>query len=317
MSRRRNRSSFWGPTALPKIAAKQTAADRDMVARHRDNLGDPSLPEDLRESMERNNAWFAASLHGWELSDFFWVTEAMSRVALDASTDMPGFIPEAEAPAPAGLMAFETSLPEVVPPNPMLAKDGTLVAAAKVDAIRWYRANGKFVIVPLCRIENFGDHPLNPDAPLQELFEVRVSSASLTWDSFPGVEDGDAGATARAAVVVLLGAAWHLMQQPTVATPQPRETTTGAPRGPRKPDEAPSQVVTTVDLRTMRFVPTEKEPAETSRTYRHRWVVRGHWRNQTHGKNHEQRRLQWVPSFVKGPEGAPLLASEKVMVWRR
>jgi hypothetical protein len=44
----------------------------------------------------------------------------------------------------------------------------------------------------------------------------------------------------------------------------------------------------------------------------HRWVVSGHWRNQSHGPGREQRRRQWIPAHIKGPDGAPLLATERV-----
>jgi hypothetical protein len=30
------------------------------------------------------------------------------------------------------------------------------------------------------------------------------------------------------------------------------------------------------------------------------WLVRGHFRNQAHGKNHEQRSIKWIEPFVKG-----------------
>ncbi|GAA3032051.1 hypothetical protein GCM10017559_69080 [Streptosporangium longisporum] len=48
-----------------------------------------------------------------------------------------------------------------------------------------------------------------------------------------------------------------------------------------------------------------------------RWVVSGHWLNQVHGPNRSLRRRQWVPSHTKGPDGAPLLITARVNVWRR
>lgn len=311
MSKRKNKA-VWAATALPKIVRKQVEAELSQRTKAQQRADDATIPPHIRASSQQTVDVVTESLHGWEMSDFFWITEAMTRVALDASTDMPGFVPEAEAPAPAGLMAFETSLPIITAPRPLLADDGTEVTAAPVDAIRWYKGPGSFHFEFLCRAENFGPHLLDPVAPLQELHGVRVESTSLIFD-----EMNDSGV--QVGLLALIGAAWHLMQQPTVATPQPRAAGTGTPRGPRQPGERPSAVVTTVDLRTMRFVDTDREtdPDDTGRTYTHRWVVRGHWRNQAHGKDRARRRLQWVPSYIKGPEGAPLMASEKVMVWRR
>ena len=312
MSKRKNKA-VWAATALPKIVSKQVESEsfnRRQAQLRAESLGweTSAVGAGATASLTRS----ADSLHGWEMSDFFWITEAMTRVALDASTDMPGFVPEAEAPAPAGLMAFETSLPTITAPRPLFAHDGTKVEQAPVDAVRWYKAAVRFCFEFLCRTENFGPHLIDPAAPFQEIYAVWVNSTSLIFD-----EITDSGIDVS--LVALIGAAWHLMQQPTVATPQPRAAGTGTPRGPRQPEERPSAVVTTVDLRTMRFVDTDREPDpdDTGRTYAHRWVVRGHWRNQPHGKARAQRRLQWVPSYTKGPEGAPLLASEKVMVWRR
>lgn len=49
------------------------------------------------------------------------------------------------------------------------------------------------------------------------------------------------------------------------------------------------------------------DPVEWS----HRWLVRGHWRNQWYAK--EQRHApKWVSAYVKGPDEAPLILRDKV-----
>jgi hypothetical protein len=52
------------------------------------------------------------------------------------------------------------------------------------------------------------------------------------------------------------------------------------------------------------------------RTYHHRWVVRGHWRKQWY-PSQERNVPIWISPYVKGPDGAPLLAGEKVYAWQR
>lgn len=52
------------------------------------------------------------------------------------------------------------------------------------------------------------------------------------------------------------------------------------------------------------------EPAQ----WHHRWIVRGHWRNQPYGSERQLRRPIWISPFVKGPEGAPMIGGEKVYV---
>lgn len=43
------------------------------------------------------------------------------------------------------------------------------------------------------------------------------------------------------------------------------------------------------------------------------WLVRGHWRWQTHGPNHSLRRRQFIEPYWKGPERAPILARQHVV----
>ena len=118
-------------------------------------------------------------------------------------------------------------------------------------------------------------------------------------------------------VLFTLNAAWLLMQQPTLLD-RTRERPDRSQRQAYARADRPIPEVSVIDLRRA-YVPQDRDPDAGSdgRTYRHRWVVSGHWRNQAHGPEHSLRRRQWIPSFVKGPDGAPLLVTEKVNVWRR
>jgi len=51
--------------------------------------------------------------------------------------------------------------------------------------------------------------------------------------------------------------------------------------------------------------------------FTHRWIVRGHWRNQPFGKGRKQRRLQWIAPYIKGPVGTDVVVPEEVQVWKR
>jgi hypothetical protein len=118
-------------------------------------------------------------------------------------------------------------------------------------------------------------------------------------------------------VARLLGATWLLMGQPHLAENSVRP---GPDRRTAQPAAAtrPSKAVTVVDLRRQVPPPAVRD-ADTQPAWRasHRWVVRGHWRQQACGPGRSQRRPVWIEPHVKGPDGAPLLAAEKVMVWRR
>lgn len=53
---------------------------------------------------------------------------------------------------------------------------------------------------------------------------------------------------------------------------------------------------------------------ESSRHLSKRFVVRGHWRNQTWGPSSSLRRPTWIAPHLKGPDGAPL--DSRSTVWK-
>jgi hypothetical protein len=117
-------------------------------------------------------------------------------------------------------------------------------------------------------------------------------------------------------VVAALASAWLLMQQPLLIDRSREHADKPTARAYAR-DGLPSPDVTVVDLRRQYTPQDQDADAGGGRHYKHRWIVSGHWRNQAHGPGLALRRQTWVPAHVKGPEGAPLLATEKVNVWRR
>lgn len=69
--------------------------------------------------------------------------------------------------------------------------------------------------------------------------------------------------------------------------------------------------VTVVKMR--RLAGASRAEGESQVEWAHRWIVRGHWRNQPCKMDDQwtHRRI-WIAPFVKGPEDKPLLISEKV-----
>lgn len=118
-------------------------------------------------------------------------------------------------------------------------------------------------------------------------------------------------------VVAALASAWLLMEQPLLID-RTRERADKSTARAYARDSLSTPEVTVVDLRRQ-YTPADQEENEgmPGRHYRHRWVVSGHWRNQAYGPDRSLRRKTWVPSYVKGPDGAPLLSTERVNVWRR
>lgn len=106
--------------------------------------------------------------------------------------------------------------------------------------------------------------------------------------------------------------AFLLMQQPLAS----REKARALPSDSRRAARAgiADTGVTVVKLRHMKsaFEHGVARPVE----WRHRWIVRGHWRNQwlpSRGVH----RPTWISPHIKGPDEMPLKVTEKVNVWTR
>ena len=102
-------------------------------------------------------------------------------------------------------------------------------------------------------------------------------------------------------------AMWRLMQQPL--TTLHREFPSRQMRRQLERKNAPDKHVTVI---TLRRLPSEAEEGADIR-WTHRWLVRGHWRNQRYKEDGEWvTRAIWIHPHVKGPEGAPFLVREHV-----
>lgn len=72
-----------------------------------------------------------------------------------------------------------------------------------------------------------------------------------------------------------------------------------------------SYTVTTIHV-TDAAQPSTTDPRKPIE-YHHRWIVSGHFRNQPYGPGGALRRRQWIPPYIKGPAGAPLLNRTKIL----
>lgn len=80
----------------------------------------------------------------------------------------------------------------------------------------------------------------------------------------------------------------------------------------------PPSVLRVVELRR----PTNRKDGEegeeqAAREYSHRWIVRGHWRNQACGPGHSLRKQTWISAYEKGPEDLDLVVKTRVWNWDR
>lgn len=127
--------------------------------------------------------------------------------------------------------------------------------------------------------------------------------------SDPAIISKDVQASASAVVVASLLAQGGIVETEDADMRPPAMK--GKKRRPAKPGTPP---VAVIDLRRS-VAQGLADVAEAERTYQHRWIVRGHWRNQACGPGRAERRRTYIAPYVKGPEGAPLLQHDKVFRW--
>lgn len=126
------------------------------------------------------------------------------------------------------------------------------------------------------------------------------------------IDDGDEPTGNFTNVERYLYALWLLLDQTVAQTSQPAIRSTTAKRA--RIAGIPGRV-TVIDLR--RIEGASRSEGESSVEWRHRWVVRGHWRWVACGAGRTLRRRVWVAPHVKGPEGKPIMVSDKVYSLRR
>jgi hypothetical protein len=104
---------------------------------------------------------------------------------------------------------------------------------------------------------------------------------------------------------------WLLMGQ-SLATASDVEPPRSSTRFIRRIDPDLLAATRYVQLRHRGYAPEAAEGPGAGRAYRHRWFVRGHWRNHWYPSRQDHRPI-WINPHVKGPDGAPLLDPDKLV----
>lgn len=252
---------------------------------------------------DRAEKLFLRQLGGAEM---FWVSADMVSLALDAAGDVPGFTPDDDLPAITGFMILEKPLPPLS--SPVFNDNLDYVDVhLPVDAIAWAVVDGAM------KIDAFSRGSRVPFGRFWETYFEPIRFYHNDSDVFHDFSDPNlyAGGTE---LMSFLAAAALLMASPGVAD---RSTLTPKTKAARKDaKKGRSGNVTVIDLHAPQHVATG-DADESGRVYTHRWMVRGHWRNQPHGPNRSKRSIRWIPSYIKGPAGKPLRETERVWAWRR
>jgi hypothetical protein len=282
--------------SLPKI--------RDQVLKQLDDL---TMPVRARTGDANQPALDLAAEH-LRVAELYWVTADMAALAVSAGGSLAAARwTVADRPTPAGLIVFDGGIGEIV------ADD----AVIPVDAVTWGpEEHGCMLGLWMSRwrlaeaAARHGDELVTELMP--PLVPLRLATLPLSDEPLPLATQQTKLPTT---VIAALAASWLLMQQPNLVertTQRPDKSVRRAYGRAGRPDPE----VTLVDLRRQ-YVPSQDDAEKEPSRYRHRWVVSGHWRDQAYGPARSLRQKTWIPAYIKGPDGAPLLATERVNVWRR
>ena len=250
-------------------------------------------------------------------SQLWFVGAAMCDLLVGAAPALPSLpLTDAVLPDDEGLVVFEAPLAGV-------DADGS-DHAVSVGAYMWGRARWRDQGTLATRVRNalgISVYGPGPDAlaPLMPL-------GGLVWPFGEGCDSTYFGGTQRDQSMSedrrRLLALWLLSSQPGLTLNVQRHTPQRTSKSKRKriaagkvPLDPPVRVV------QLRRQPHPDRDAPTrpagGRTYRHRWTVSGHWRNQAFGPAHSLRRPVYINPYLKGRDDAPLIGTERVKSWVR
>ncbi|MEV0453725.1 hypothetical protein [Catellatospora methionotrophica] len=178
--------------------------------------------------------------------------------------------------------------------------------AAKLKTVRHPRFRS---FVGPYMLTEFGVLPIG--RPVTPIPPEHRPEGDIDWETAP---DGryviDAAHRTTRAFIDVLYAFWAIQDQPIATTATAPEDRTTSRRAARAGVTHGTRIVM---LRRAR--PTTDRSPDAKWRYRVRFVVRGHWRRLIN-RDGDRHRV-WVNSYVKGPDGAPMLDGEKVSVLAR
>lgn len=232
-------------------------------------------------------------------ADLWLVTEPMRDAALDAAQDIPPSDLAPVMPSPSGLISYRGALPAL--------SDGW-----SGEVVTWATAEHD-VYLALWARATAGRGLEDPSGLAGDTWRL-VLTVRLPKGVIVDVEAHHGQDAGR--VVSLVLATWILALTPTVG--QVSSSRQAGPKVGKGGRRGVPREVKVVELRQLAHRPNADDETDSSgRRYTHRWIVRGHWRQQACGPAQSLRRATWIPSYVKGPEDAPFLADRTVFVWRR
>lgn len=274
------------PHELPELRAEIASQIRHpLVAR--------SLWPGSSKGWPKLEAWLADTTRKLEM---YYAAPDMAELAVSAaeSLEQPALLPD-DLPARHGLIAF--------------AGQGCLTddKGNQLRGFSWYSQGASFLAMPVLGIPRVDGR--QPDLAIEPSLAFTVP---LDGAGGKVMVRNDSDGEAQQGACAVLVSAWLLMAQPLAEQSAMEPDRAVRKRLLRQGCEA--SPVRVIELRRPKG--RTSEPGESGRSYSHRWITRGHWRQQWY-PGRQVHRPVWIAPHVKGPEGAPLIGAEKVYAWKR
>lgn len=284
-----------------------------------------SFVKELRSETSPESIDIARKLSMTE--QLWWVSEDMSALAWDAvlSKSYPDDLSDKELPSPNGIMWLDGGGgPGMLVLDPL---DREFYDTGKVkstllsfDAVCWYTPSPELarkINEPLGKPICFAlsaSPDLIRDTNKWEGYLSTAVLGSTTLSEYRLVMHSIYEDFNLAAMILLT--AMRLSREEVIGERRVESVVSGS----KKTKTRMIDDVTIVSLRRRHYVSDEEREAE-AREYSHRWIVRGHMRNQAVGPRNaeggQRHERVYIAPYIKGPEDKPLVLKDRVQVWRR
>lgn len=260
-----------------------------------------------------------------ESNEMWWVSEDMAKLAWDVtmSGTEPEDLNENDIPSPAGIMWLNGGggpvlMTKKLPDQNFFETCQTATELMSIDAIIWYTPTvgipgletGQIRFMGLTACPGLGRDTAQWRGILSP---VDLESNEIEFHRTPTyVTYYNLKFLARKLALVVM----RLAKEESLG--EKSSETVGGSFNKKKSRNRRIDTVTCASLRRHRYISEAEREAE-SREYSHRWIVRGHMRNQPIGpRNAEggQKHMRvWIAPYVKGPEDKPLIFKDRVQLF--
>lgn len=267
------------------------------------------------------NELAASELRRLRLADLYCVSQEMTELAVAAARTLPGYqLRPSDLPSEHGLILYDHAIDTVkyagISPRIVAAswglwhQDQVHPGIERSVARELYKDGGVWITWWADRdsiVQQLPDAERARAIQAKAPRVVMVDESLLPFRGDPELAEHTPGLEGMVGAVL---ATWLLMQQTVVQVATAQYDRATRKRISRRGIEPPA--IRVITLRS----PISPGAGEGQRSYHHRWVVRGHWRQQWY-RSESRHKPVWIAPHIKGPGGAPMLGGEKVYAWRR